>query len=1130
MAYSTTKQMFSSFIPKVEIRRVVLEYSGEEQESLGSVRKSFFEKNPHIDDSQPQIETNESSLQPPLKSKVLKIKIDAALKQAINLKAAFSVLNFEDIKTALQIKMFLTDNTEDYNNLAAKRKGFSMKSKVKDWGDFSFGTMIVYEEIEKDGTRVKVYPFSFTFEINDDEPSSLGVISYACLDPQQLLENLVKDADKALMGNIIEGSRSHLLAINNGHVSSTLVQDFRSFNTIEELPLDFSITDNEVFSNLRKDLRGERIDINVPKTYFSKIALSKDPEHNCQFAFSLDWRKILIDNSLFGNLFRKDEEMLQLMTRSSIEALRVFRVRIAGSPQAGSDPFYQMLDGGIRTLGTLGNPKLFDSDAENKMIILTKDAFDPSRDRSILKSYKSKSGDGIQEVLNLGPPVFGFRHFGGTDRGVASLNDGHYQYKIEIEILDKSAFIVNEKLVSLHRHIKTLKKYYNKAIEPKRNAAAPPSDSPYIKDTREGYDPGEIIPGNYNVTTKRFTKSFIDRNTNNEGELIADLKIPIRDFIRTLKFFSKKWKRNLENQIRNSLMSWINPNIATPESIMIVIKLMETVSSKVSSVLGTVYKNNLSFTKDNEQSVIKKSITAKNRAFEIRGGSSEWFSVNTKDTSGFIFLPTSDNVSRESSDILTREQQLRPPGSQPISLSRPELAGGYVSPRVGGPMPSARQATDSGLRKISHKDYDLRVSEELQKFWTSDDTFLSDDLGSLLDTNGTYFTPSFIQLSRGPAVQVEGPTLDTSVETKPQQQNLFNYKSTKVSVKTAKTIDFLKPMAQNLAGASFKEEEEYDEEALKKMLNKKIVSSFGSNQDMVVESPNNPKLEAVFGKTTSKAPARKSPPEFAGCSSELAISEVEEKEEASTPILLSIVKDESGGPVKMADFDLRAKIRPRLSKTYDAVNGDLPYAESEANTEAKVRSILKSAPPQIKGLLHYETDKANYNEEVKELYESLSSDKSKYSEFVYKTQVINKIEAHVGYELDSEGEPLINKPIWKPIKEGETDVIKEFPNRSLVCRNTPYADENFSITRDENFDKQTYDEYFILEAPIDESKEFIDESKMKKTDIGDVLSMLAKGKKRRRPEDDIGKREEEEKKRRRKKENKGKGRKSKPQD
>jgi hypothetical protein len=133
--------------------------------------------------------------------------------------------------------------------------------------------------------------------------------------------------------------------------------------------------------------------------------------------------------------------------------------------------------------------------------------------------------------------------------------------------------------------------------------------------------------------------------------------------------------------------------------------------------------------------------------------------------------------------------------------------------------------------------------------------------------------------------------------------------------------------------------------------------------------------------------------------------------------------------------------------------------------------MLKDTPVQVKMLLW--KDKI-VTTNLSTMFESLVNPTQNDETFdfdpayQYTTQMINKVEALVGYEVNQKtGELILNKPIWKPMKDMANNIFTwrgTMPddNSIVLCRSTPYVNEKYLVERNENYDLPTYDKYFIM--------------------------------------------------------------------
>ena len=116
-------------------------------------------------------------------------------------------------------------------------------------------------------------------------------------------------------------------------IITSQVQDFRVLAKIESIPLDFSMVEKDLFPDLKSDLSGERIPLNSTYDEFSNIFLSRDIQDNCRFFFSINWKSIIVNNSVFGKLIMNSGEGMidTLMERTKINNLKIFRRRVQGN-------------------------------------------------------------------------------------------------------------------------------------------------------------------------------------------------------------------------------------------------------------------------------------------------------------------------------------------------------------------------------------------------------------------------------------------------------------------------------------------------------------------------------------------------------------------------------------------------------------------------------------------------------------------------------------------------------------------------------------------------------------------------------------------------------------------------------
>ena len=834
----------------------------------------------------------------------------------------------------------------------------------------------------------------------------------------------------------VPGPLGIIKPLNKTMVSDPKVQDFRKRDEILEIQYDFTSTINDIFANLQKNLRGDRIDIPETSNYFSDMFLSRDYYDNCRYFFTMNWKRILIDNSFFGKLFDNVWASVDdLLFQSKINEFRIIRKRFDGSPEIGSKP----------------KSKPFDENEIPEVVVLTKDSenelfnvplagqiVDVTQNENSLSEQMAK----IQYVDPFTKSASRHRaiaNFTGIDGGIAAVTDGYYYYGIELDILDGSVEIVRRWLKSLLSHIEDVKIYYDDAIAaaPRSNAGAneTPQYSPYIDVPGEGqFEPGERRLGmNFNVATNRFSRDFIEKWTTSTSNFkvlkttfdprtvygtttsrslrgaITDTNSFDPGYIEILKYFSGNNLSQAEVlNLSNTLLDYLNPNSGTPDSIGVVVKLMETLAGKIESILGTVPMREFApgatlFTKKASNWAVRE------RSFKIQHDFSSIFNANLPNKLGFDFL----NLAKS-------------------------------------PYP--------GLCQISSNDFRSMITTERAKIFndgTQPITWVGNanariPAGNDNTTAGTYFTPTTVFL----------PDEDDS-------GILFNG--------TATARDYLKPLSWSLYGkrtsinmiSALGSTTVRGANVAEQMVLANDLSSYFSNyHSTAIVTPRN-NLEKAYSDVSAGSPSL-------GSDFQKAIySEVKHGRDMAYEFFLRIIQQAKfsqdnkrrmpapGLPVPAGSYDLN-----------DQASLIVQGIRAEAPTTGMLGILLDHSPPQIKSLMYintaFQTAVTDYTPASSHLFvntmlntTNMMENPSSYAEFIFKTQMINQVEVLAGYERSGE-DLLLKKPIWMKMKSPVSDVRNLLdPHENILCRQVPYTNSTLKVGRNENFELPTYGEFFL---------------------------------------------------------------------
>lgn len=876
------------------------------------------------------------------------------------------------------------------------------------------------------------------------------------------------------------------------------IQDFRTYNTMESIEFSFSHIENQTLGAIKNNLRNSKIDINSHASYFSHLHLSRDINNQARFFFSIDWQRILLENSVFGKIFedRSSSFLQELLDTSRIVSLRIFRRRIKGSSEAGSSP-HILLNPNYFMPADLKKSSFMENQIDD-LILETKDMPNNASLLPVARGDDSKSSivEVTSEKLGLSidsskVPTYNLRHFEGIDGAIVNKTDGYYQYQIELKILDKSVEILDSIRRQLDKNISGIKRYYNEATKTSRTITGIPSElgvsySGGEIQNQEGevYVPGEIQSGNFNPKTNmfnsRFSKIYAPQNmsaTNGalldsapSGTPIAGVYLarsitdPVSGLLQIVKLLSND--RSFEglnwNYVERSLLDYLNPWCATPSSINAVIRLMETVSNNLESIVGTIrtQQRQEQSNADGETTFIGFSETqnpsAKDRGYYITTIPSTIFDASVVRNLGFDFLNTT---------------------SQDTSL-------------------------DNGLKSLSLQSYNEIARKQYTSLYNGYESVeniippgglpQSHIPGAnimLGNMEGVYFSPYCIKTPDGD-VELLPSNYGDSAFLKPVSYSLLNGRTSKMAL-----FDFLET-----------------DQAQKKAYNNEVFSNdlvqyFSTYHSCDVVTPDLGGINGNLLSLGSQYPQGStglSPSDSEGFDDEYYRNLRRQSTEIRTlsyEFYLSALKDSlfpKDNPrhiIKKNSYDY---LQFDLSRqdTSASINIEQSVASRNPSDDAQARSYqtdyLRNIPPQTKALLFQGVintpGKPSLVDGATQLFTNVKNDVRLYPEFIYRTQIINKMEVLQGFDVgivekpgnrkvpsvgDAPSDPmgstygiLMKKPHWRSVSEM---VSRTQHNNSIsitpLCRMTPYINDICMVSRDPNYDLPTYDEYYHLEIP-----------------------------------------------------------------
>tara|TARA_Y100000593_G_C4321236_1_gene343917 strand:+ start:3240 stop:6572 length:3333 start_codon:yes stop_codon:yes gene_type:complete len=201
-------------------------------------------------------------------------------------------------------------------------------------------------------------------------------------------------------------------------IPNTKIQDFRSFRELEKVKLDLHFQGNAVYPAVSNPY-SPRDDLDISRKaneylYFTEI--TRDRYNRAKFAFFLDYKRIIEENTPYGKLLRtSDPEFLnKILSQAKIKQIKVVRRRMNPG----------------RSYNKLGNPieskSTFKDRYGKEEIVET--LVTASDTTGLIKAYTDKGS--IKELTRLQLT----RRFTFSDYSMSYLTDGDYQYGVELNI------------------------------------------------------------------------------------------------------------------------------------------------------------------------------------------------------------------------------------------------------------------------------------------------------------------------------------------------------------------------------------------------------------------------------------------------------------------------------------------------------------------------------------------------------------------------------------------------------------------------------------------------------------------------------------------------------------------------
>lgn len=473
--------------------------------------------------------------------------------------------------------------------------------------------------IYDDGTKVYNFNFRVSYELTDSSPQDLAYFVLSYIDTDSLLEDyslprspfikrqngkltseivfqdgelkstsqVFKDPDNRIwtgkigISDTVKGPMysyvdrtGKTILLNLTEVQNHKVHDYRILQFLDRADSEedaqaidsflLSLSPKDQFGNIPDMIRKEK-----DNTYFSKLSVTATPDSVSRFLFTVDMGKILSNNSVYGNLFRRLDNVTKekVLSKSSIKSIKIFRTRVRPSKQISSAG--ALIDKNVPQDQSLYPSKMIASIAGKS------------------KSFTSSTASLRESSLAMFRNSKSLKTYSGADFEMSNLTDGKYSYSVEIEVFDGMKVYLSDLLSDLISKKKLLKSYLSDAEKPGMTKTLLRVSNPHIDYEGEASAAlnSSAVQDNVDQITGRFSNSFNKHMLKKYPDTkMQPWKEPVATFIEAHSLM--KEEKSI-NTIATSIFSMISPATGNVDALSSFVDLQSSVIKKMSLILGS---------------------------------------------------------------------------------------------------------------------------------------------------------------------------------------------------------------------------------------------------------------------------------------------------------------------------------------------------------------------------------------------------------------------------------------------------------------------------------------------------------------------------------------------------------------
>lgn len=350
--------------------------------------------------------------------------------------------------------------------------------------------------------------------------------------------------------------------------SNNIISDFRTRKYFAD-KTTFDETGN-VNKFFKDDLQIKKI---IDKTksnkkpfakYFSDLFVSLDEKGSCRFSFFFDKQKFALENSFYPVVLDPEKNPKAIPELVRVKNISVYRIR--------------------------KDIKEINFNSENNSVLIAKNS-GTKEGLDVLNKPNTKGSYIIENSVDGVEPSI-IKNYSVLDSEVSNINYGLYKYKIALEIVDPTKSYLYDSLNKAKVVLQSFKEYYNLSLSNKKIVTTIPNTIQQDADYVPYFDNllGKFIPS--------FTTDNIDKLNVYQQQLINFLTLA-----KTLGYYNFNTIEE-EQDFATSLNKLLVPPSASPDSIQVIVKLVDDFCRKIESLLeisdtqkgsnlSAKYKNNL---------------------------------------------------------------------------------------------------------------------------------------------------------------------------------------------------------------------------------------------------------------------------------------------------------------------------------------------------------------------------------------------------------------------------------------------------------------------------------------------------------------------------------------------------------